>query len=130
MPTSSIRAPARRSVVRIVVAWRAKASCAFWRTRTCSRESFVGRRKSYVRGSPRRLRALVPLPWAAGAGTQAGAAGDATEDWRPAWLGAGPVSGWVTFHLIGGTGPDPDQRRRAVQTSGRGVTGGARCGGA
>ena len=46
MPTSSSRAPVRRNVVRIVVAWRAKASCAICMTRTCSRESFVGRRKS------------------------------------------------------------------------------------
>jgi hypothetical protein len=49
---------------------------------------------------------------AGGAGAAA-AAGDAAGDWEPASLGAGPVSGWVTFHLIGGTGTDPDRRRRA-----------------
>src|SRR3954451_1740560 len=56
MPSSSTRAPVRSMDVRWVVAWRAKASWAICRTRTCSRESFVGRRKSYVRGSLRRAR--------------------------------------------------------------------------
>ena len=46
MPASSTRAPVRSSVVSTVVAWRAKFSCAICSTRTCSRESLVGRRKS------------------------------------------------------------------------------------
>src|SRR4051795_5844367 len=68
-----MRAPARSSVVRIVVAWRANASCAICRTRTCSRESFVGRRKSYVRGSPRRGR--PPAGAGGGGGVGGGPAG-------------------------------------------------------
>src|SRR3954451_4160843 len=118
MPWSSMRAPARSSVVRIVVAWRANASCAICRTRTCSRESFVGRRKSYVRGSPRRERPTEAAEVAGGteggaaaAGASAGGSGDASADCGPASGASGPVSGWVTLSLIGGQRADPDRRR-------------------
>src|SRR3954452_16429328 len=89
MPASSRRAPVRSMDVRWVVAWRAKASWAICRTRTCSRESFVGRRKSYVRGSLRRARD----PRACDKGPPATA----------------PVSGRVTSTLIGGRGAHPDR---------------------
>src|SRR4051812_49575888 len=88
MPASSRRAPARSMLVRWVVAVRANDSWAICSTRTCSRESLVGRRKSYVRGSLRRARD----PRACDKGPPVGAA---------------PVSGRVTSTLIGGGGRPP-----------------------
>src|SRR4051794_3409641 len=151
MPTSSSRAPARRNVVRMVVAWRAKASCAICRTRTGSRESFVGRREAEGRGAPRRLRPVADWPTifvagavgpgaagvagpAAAVGAEAevsaaGGAGDSAGDWGSGSTGAGPVAGSVTFHLIGGAGARPAPRRGGAAGRGGGGGGGGRGGG-
>jgi hypothetical protein len=51
---------------------------------------------------------------AASAGASAGGAGDSAADWVSGSVGAGPVDGSVTFHLIGGDGTDPDRRRRGA----------------
>ena len=53
---------------------------------------------------------------AAGAstGASAGGTGDSDGDWASGSLGAGPVSGWVTFHVIGGQATDPDRQRRGA----------------
>src|SRR4051794_1446519 len=99
MPVSSSRAPVRSSEVSSVVDWRANASRAICRTRTCSRERLVGRREAEGGGPLGRER--VPR------------AGEA-----PVPRGAEPGSGRVTLRYIGGGGADPDRRRDAAGQGG------------
>ena len=73
------------------------------------------RRPSPGAGGPAGAAGPRALPaGGAAAGGAGGGGGDASPGLRIRPAGAGPVSGAVTSHLIGGAGADPDRRRRGA----------------